>query len=366
MFEKVRKFSLTIVVAAIGAVSAFAQDVDETIRVETQLIDVPVVVNDSAGKPLLSLKRSNFAIFEDGKPQEIAEFSATSAPFEVALLLDTSGSTRSDLAMIQRAAANFIESLRPGDRVSVIAYRTERTSTAAYAVSEVLTGLTDDRAQLKRALEAVKTSNSTPFYDSLLQASKRVFAEVPKDEYRGRRALVALTDGVDSASVAEFDEARGELERAGIVSFFVEIDTRDFFEENLMGNCQSATRLSTSQIRRFYRAYYPKANIEKTYDFCKLGDFERLEMSKGLYELAGRQLSELAARSGGKVFPAADLTEARSAFASVAAEIGTKYSLGYYSTNEKRDGTYRRITVELKGVPAGATVRAREGYQAIK
>ena len=102
--------------------------------------------------------------------------------------------------------------------------------------------------------------------------------------------------------------------------------------------------------------------MEKTYDFCKLGDFERLEMSKGLYELAAKQIRELAKRSGGTVFPATDLSEARTAFRAVAAEIGTRYSIGYYSTNEKRDGSFRSIRVELKNAPAGTTVRAREGY----
>jgi VWFA-related protein len=72
----------------------------------------------------------------------------------------------------------------------------------------------------------------------------------------------------------------------------------------------------------------------------------------------------LAKTSGGKVFPVDDLSEARQAFKSVADEIGTKYTLGYYPTNDKRDGTYRKIRVEMKGVPAGAVVRAREGYTA--
>jgi hypothetical protein len=72
----------------------------------------------------------------------------------------------------------------------------------------------------------------------------------------------------------------------------------------------------------------------------------------------------LARVSGGKVFPVADLTEARDAFKSVADEIGTKYTLGYYPSNDKRDGTYRKIRVEIKGVPAGTLVRSREGYTA--
>ena len=75
-------------------------------------------------------------------------------------------------------------------------------------------------------------------------------------------------------------------------------------------------------------------------------------------------MNDLAKISGGKVFAVADLSEARAAFAKVAQEIGTKYSLGYYPANEKRDGSYRKIKVELKGVPVGSTIRAREGYTA--
>lgn len=348
----------------LSVLTVVAQTDDETIRVETQLIDVPVVVTDRAGKPLLNLKKANFQIFEDGKPQEIEEFATTAAPFEVALLLDTSGSTRADLALIQRAASEFIASLRTGDRVAVISFRTERTATEAFAVTDVICPLTSDRAVLRSALEAVKTSNSTPYYDSLQQIADNVFAAAPRSEFKGRRALVALTDGVDSASVGEFEDSKARLEEKGIVSYFVKINTRDFFEEGLLGDCRIASRLSISQIRRFYRTYYPNSRVEKTFDFCKLGDFERLEMSKGLYEIADKQLEELSRRSGGRVFPAADLSETRAAFKSVADEIGTNYSMSYYSSNSKRDGTYRTIRVELKGVPAGATVRAREGYTA--
>lgn len=360
-----RLFTLLVLMAGLLSGAAAQTDpADEVIRVETQLVDVPVLVTDKTGKPLVSLKQNNFVVYEDNKRQEIAEFAATAAPFEVALLLDTSGSTRSDLALIQRAAANFIASLRPGDRVAVVAFGTSRQSGQNQAVSEVLTGLTDDRGRLAAAIEKVQTSNGTPYYDGLLQVAGTVFREKPKDEFRGRRALVALTDGVDSVSLADFAEARQALESAGVTSYFIKVDTRQFFEENLLGDCQSALRFSSAQIRRYYRVFYPRANVEKTFDFCGIGDFERLAISKGLYELAEREMQELAKNSGGRVFPAADLQEARSAFREVAAEIGTQYSLGYYSTNEKRDGTYRKIRIELKNAPAGAQVRAREGYTA--
>jgi VWFA-related protein len=119
-----------------------------------------------------------------------------------------------------------------------------------------------------------------------------------------------------------------------------------------------------AQIRRYYRTFGPRSNVEQTFDFCQLGEFEKLAISKKLYEIADVELNALAKKSGGKVFPAGDLNDARNAFKSVAAEIGTKYSLGYYSSNGKRDGSYRKIRVELRGLPAGAQVRAREGYTA--
>lgn len=337
---------------------------DEVLRIDTQLVDVPLVVLDKSGKPLLNLKQNNFVVYEDGKRQELTEFSATAAPFEVALLLDTSGSARSDLQLIQRAAENFIQSLRAGDKVSIISFKSERQANKSVAVSEILTTLTDNRSKLKNLLAEVKTSNGTPFYDGLLQTVETVFRDAPKNEFRGRRALVALTDGVDSTSVADFAEAREKFERAGIVSYFIQVDTREFFEENLLGDCEGAMRFSQAQIRRYYRTFSPKSKIEKVSGFCQLGDFERLAISKSLYELADAEMQSLAKISGGKVFSVADLSEARAAFQKVAQEIGTKYSLGYYSSNERRDGSYRKIKVETKGVPAGSVVRAREGYTA--
>ena len=358
---------LLLVLSVVSAANFYAQDKkddDEVLRVDTQLVDVPVEITDKSGKPILNLKQSNFVVYEDGKRQELTDFAATNAPFEVALLLDTSGSARSELPLITRAAENFINSLRAGDRVSIISFKSVVVGGKAAAVSEVLAPLTDDRNKLKNILKAVDVSNGTPYYDGLMQVIERVFNSPPDEKFRGRRALVALTDGVDSTSVNGFGEVREMFSQAGIVSYFIQVDTQEFFEENLLGDCQSAMRFSAAQIRRYYRTFYPKSRIEKVSGFCQLGDFERLDISKRLYELADMEMNALAKTSGGRVFPVGDFSEARTAFSKVAQEIGTKYSLGYYPSNEKRDGTYRKIRVELKGVPAGVTVRAREGYTA--
>ncbi len=343
-------------------VKPVTEDDGEILKIETQLVDVPIVVTDNSGKPILNLKRENFDIFEDGKKQEIAEFIATNAPFEVALLLDTSGSTRADLRLIKRSAAMFINSLRPGDKVSIISFNTKIEDGSSYADSEVLTNLTDNRTHLESALARVSTSNGTPFYDGLLQVVEKVFRQ--RTNNGGRRALVALTDGVDSTSLADFEEVKAALNKSGVTSYFIQINTRDEFEQNILGDCETATHFSTAQIRRYYRTISNNSRLEKIYDFCKIGDFERLAMSKQFYKIAETEMKNLARTSGGKVFSVADIRGARSAFQKVANEIGTKYSLGYYSTNEKRDGKYRRIKVQPKNLPKGTKIRAREGYTA--
>jgi VWFA-related protein len=341
-----------------------SDDDDEILSVDTTLIDVPLVVIDKAGKPILNLKSTDFTIYEDGVKQEVADFSTTSAPFEVALLLDTSGSTRGDLKLIQRAAGNFISSLRSGDHVSIVAFKTDIQSGKQAAVSYILANLTNNRAKLNDALAEMKMSNGTPYYDGLLTIAEQIFAAEPAEEFRGRRAIVALTDGVDSTSASDFEEVREQLEKSGVAIYFVKVDTREYFEEELLGDCESSVRFSQAQIRRYYRTFYPKSNVEKVSDFCGLGDFERLDISKNLYALADSEMQKLAKNSGGKVFPATSLNDARAAFSEVAAELGTKYALGYYPKNQKRDGSFRKITVEVTGIPKGSQIRARVGYSA--
>lgn len=339
-------------------------ETEDVIKIETRLIEVPIVVTDRNKKPVLNLKPTNFVVYEDGREQEITEFAATSAPFEIAILLDTSGSTRNDLRLIRRAAERFINSLRQGDRVAIVAFTTKREDGQSFAATQVVQYLTDDRKELEAVLSTVHISNGTPFYDGLLKIAEDIFRQPPAEQFRGRRAIVALTDGVDSSSISEFEEVRRSLLETGLPVYFIRVDTRAYLEEMLLGDCMTSKRFSFAQLRRYYRQFPRNAQIEKVTDFCQLGDFERLDISRYLYELAETQMRDLAVQSGGRVFPAADLSEARSAFSEVAAELGTRYSLGYYSSNQARDGTYRRIRVELKGVPAGTEVRARDGYLA--
>ncbi|HET6978421.1 MAG TPA: VWA domain-containing protein [Pyrinomonadaceae bacterium] len=343
-------------------------DEGDVIKTDTQLVSVPAVVTDASGRPLTGLKPENFRLIEDGQAQTIANFGTTETPFEIALLLDTSGSTRDDVALIRSAANSFIEALRPGDRVGVVSFNQANTFGDPVAAVEVLSPLTGDREALKTAIDNLGASQGTPYYDGLERVADGIFHEPPKDDVRGRRAVVALTDGVDSSSNSDFVNAKTKLARAGIACYFIQVNTEDFVEDRLMKDCQDDGQLSLSkrQIERYRRLFFPNAKADSFDSFCKMGPFERMSISRELYNLARREMNDLARGSGGRSFVAETLADARAAFARVAADIGTQYSLGYYPTNKTRDGKFRSIKLEVRGLKEKAQIRARDGYYAPK
>jgi VWFA-related protein len=348
--------------------SAGTQEVDEgdVIRTDTQLVSVPAVVSDAAGRPLSGLKPENFRLIEDGQVQTIATFGTTETPFEIALLLDTSGSTRDDVALIRAAANSFIDALRSGDRVAVVAFTTARTVAQPIAAVEVLSPLTDSREELRAAIENLGASQGTPFYDGMERVAEVIFRDPPRPDMLGRRAVVALTDGVDSSSNSDFVTAKGKLSRAGIACYFIQVNTEDFVEDRLMKDCRDDGRLALSQkqMQRYRELFVPKARAEDFNDFCRMGPFERMSISRELYNLARREMNDLARVSGGRSFEAATLADAKAAFARVAADIGTFYSLSYYPTNKTRDGKFRAIKLEVRGLKEKTQIRARDGYYA--
>jgi len=269
--------------------------------------------------------------------------------------------------LIRDAADSYINALRAGDRVALLAFNNVPRKNFPTATVEMLTSLTGDRKVLHLAIAKIGTSNGTPFYDALARVADQIFRDAPREEVRGRRAVVALTDGVDSSSDSGFDDARSKLARVGVASYFIQMSTEDYVEDRLLKDCQDDGRLSLSakQLERFRQIFVPTARKEDYQDFCRMGPFERMDISRQLYNLARKEMNELARASGGKNFSVATLQDARAAFAQVANEIGTQYSLGYYPSNKARDGRFRQITVQLRGIK-DAQVRAREGYYAPK
>ncbi|MBA3716035.1 MAG: hypothetical protein H0W76_26905, partial [Pyrinomonadaceae bacterium] len=147
----------------------------------------------------------------------------------------------------------------------------------------------------------------------------------------------------------------------------IQVNTEEYVEDRLMKSCQEdgTLHLSRRQLQRYRRIFAARADADDYSSFCRLGQFERMDISRSLYRLARQEMNDLARNSGGRTYPVAEVREARAAFAQIAAEIGTQYSLGYYSSNKARDGRFRAIRVEVRGV-RDAQVRARDGYQAPK
>ena len=351
-----------------GSPSAEREEVSEgdVVRVDTQLITVPVVVRDQEGRPVAGLTASAFELYEDNRPQRVTTFATSDAPFEVALLLDTSGSTRAEIALIRRAAEAFVESLRPRDRVAILSFTTTDTRAQRLATVAVQSYLTDDHDALYKALQNIGASNGTPYYDALELVVKDIFRDPPTPELRGRRALVALTDGVDSSSLSGFASVHAHFLEAGLLTYFVQVDTQDYVEDRLLLDCQDdhTLRLSKPQLERYRRNFDPGADRADYADFCQLGSFERLGINRSLYKLAREEMGQLAQETGGRTFEVTNLEAARSAFAEVATEIGRQYSLGYYSSNHTGDG-FRQIRVAVRGL-IGAQVTAREGYSTVQ
>lgn len=121
---------------------------------------------------------------------------------------------------------------------------------------------------------------------------------------------------------------------------------------------------SKSQLDRFYDTYGPD-NPDRDRDPLTYTTLERLEINRALYDIARDQATQLATRTGGRVYPVKSLADLGGAYRAIAAELRTRYSIGYYPTNERHDGTWRKLRVELPSHP-GAEVVTRPGYWAPK
>lgn len=337
---------------------AFAQDKPQkkeddigVIRLDTDLVSIDVKVLDRAGnRNIGGLKASDFVVFEDGVRQKISSFAEETVPLNVVLLLDTSGSTRDDLSLMRRAARRFLDELRPQDRVAVVQFNKQ---------VELLEDLTADRTKLEEALELLKPGTGTSFYDALLLVIDEVFKETA-----GRKAIIALTDGVDSFGFTTFDKILPKLEADGAGAYFLELDTEQFTEAGMLRDCEASSHFefSSKQLKKYVTEYVKGGSEMGLHRHCLIGRLERMQINRRLYESARRELREMAETTGGRVLPVKGLEQLEPAYAQIAAELRTQYSLAYYPANERRDGKWRKLKIEVKR--PGLAAHTRPGYRA--
>src|SRR5262245_32039290 len=260
-----------------------------TIRLNTDLVTVDAIVTDRDGNRISGvLKASDFVIYEDGVRQAINSFSATDAPFNLVLLLDTSGSANHEIELMRRAALRFLDELRPRDRIAVIQFSKE---------VELLKDLTSERAEIEEALRFLKTGTGTSFYDSLKLAIDEVFKGV-----EGRKAVIALTDGVDSFGYMTFEQILTEIESSNILTYFLELDTEEFTQAGMTRDCSDENHFefSRKQFKKYLTGYGKDAMMSENQPHCLLSRLERMQVNRRLYESARRELRGMADKTGGR------------------------------------------------------------------
>lgn len=278
-----------------------------TFRSEVKLVNVYVTVVDKAGAPVGGLTQDDFQILEDDVPQKISVFGRESElPLSIVVALDTSLSTRKDIAVEVEAAREFVRSiLRRQDGLALYQF--------SHEVDE-LVPFTSDLERIDRALKRVRTGTATALYDAVYLASKALLRR------QGRKVLVVITDGGDTISSVDYQEALRAAQIADTIVYSI-IDVP-------------------------------------------------IAASAGRNTGGEHALIQFANDTGGKYYYANSSEDLKTAFQKVSEELRTQYLLGYYPVKRATGSDYRRIEVRLKPDAgprfAGLTPRHRAGYYTSK
>jgi len=185
----------------------------------------------------------------------------------------------------------------------------------------------------------------------------------------GRKVIVALTDGVDSSGSQTWEKVLPLIESSGTTVHVLRLATEDFTRAGMTRDCRDPSHFefSAKQLRK-YQAEHVKDGPRAVYQsHCRLTVAERAEINRGLYETAERELDLLAGQTDGRVFPVERLSQLEEAYLEIARALRNVYTLSYYPTNERHDGEWRRLEVEVRPrnrFGAGLQASTRPGYRA--
>jgi VWFA-related protein len=320
-------------------VEPIEDDDDGIIRVETNLVAMPVAVLDKDGRFITGLQQRDFKIFENGVEQKIEYFQSVEQPFSVVLMLDVSPSTQFRIDEIQNSAITFIDKLRAGDRVMVVAFD-EKT--------RVLTPFTSDRYVLRNAIRQAAVGNGTSLYEAVDQVINRHLAQV-----EGRKAVVLFSDGVDTTSRrANFESTLRAAEEADALIYTVRYDTSGF----------GAAGGGSPQPQRRPSGRVTMGDIlAQIIIGATIGSGGgSIGHSRGEYEKGREYMDGLAQNSGGRKFEADTIVNVDAAFSSIAEELRRQYSIGYYPENVGKIGERKQIRIRV--MRPGVSVRAKNSY----
>jgi VWFA-related protein len=288
----------------------------DVIRVDTELVSVNVsAVDRGTNRGINDLTKDDFRLYEDNAPQQIAHFESSSAPFNLVLLIDLSGSTTKVVDLIKAAALHFVDAARPFDRIGVITFAGGQV---------VVSSLTTDHEALRERIRAIqKPDGSTKLYDSVSFAIDEVFREA-KDSRRN--AIVAISDGLDSV----LPNVTGEGSQTSYTEMIRKAKEFDGVIYSIWTDTQSYEPLSP------------------------------LDIQQETFDLGHDHMKELADAGGGAFYECEKLEDLAGSYDRVVADLGMLYTLSYRPTNKVRDGSWRTIHVNVNR--PNTLARGKRGY----
>ena len=320
-------------------------DDNQTIRVAVEMVSLPVVVTTRDGKRITDLKREDFQVYEDGVPQEIAGFAATDEPITVVLAIDTSGSTEEMLARMQNEAIRFVNQLHPDDSVAIMSFAQDVNLLEDFSI---------DRDRNAYGIKETRSGGWTVLYEAVWLALEEVLKPVQE-----RKALVLFTDGVDTASRKASEKDTLELAKESYATIYsVYFDTeRDMYTRGMRG---TRPTVGGMPVPGGYPGGYPPMGSPMPPVMMPGGR----GTTHGEYMLGHNYLKQLSDYSGGIVVDANTVNDLTPAFDQIAKELASQYSIGYYSSNPKHDGKFRKVEVKLR--KPDLVARTKKGYFAKK
>jgi Ca-activated chloride channel homolog len=322
------KLILCSIFIGVFSILSVAQD-DPPVRVDSSIVRMNVGVVDQRGRPITSLDRSSFAIYEDGVKQQIMGFQPSTAPFSVVMLLDMSGSTVSFRQTIKMSATRFLDALSPEDRVAVIEF---------YDKINLRNDFTTNRGTILHSIEVSDGRGKTQLYKALDMALDKLSTEGNR-----RKAIIVLTDGIDTAAQ---DKDRDSLVSVKDDLILSAIKPEDY---------DPMKRVLAKSDRQGV-TIYPLAL--PTGDPKRLADPTPRQIA--MFQAARERLQIVADRTGGIVSKINRLEDMGTLYAQVAADLRTLYTIEYQPSNDKRDGKWRAIKIET--ADPNLISRTRQGY----
>jgi VWFA-related protein len=319
---------------AFSTIHVQSQEPIETIKIDTNLISVPVIVSDRENRYVRDLKVEAFRLFDNQVEQKIAFFDTGEEPLNVVLMLDTSLSTSGVLDDIRKAAKAFVKELRPQDRAMIVTFDWQE---------QKLTTLTSNRKELESGIKQAKVGKmaGTVLHDSLMDISSRVLQPI-----RGRKAIILLSDGNDHGSTVTPEELiKSESEADGMIySIYYRPEALRFLGPPGPPPFPFPQPFDSTAPQR------PRG-----------GRGGRRGGLRGLGYYGYDLMEKLSEVTGGRFYQG-ETKDLKDTFALIAEELRHQYRLGFYPDELKRDGSVHALSVKVN-LP-DVSVRSRREYLA--